>query len=142
LEARVHLGVGDECWSACRDAVMGWAVKTRSGFSVIGGASQAVIGGDYELLFRCGPLAVREPVQVVRVVDHPDRRGFAYGTRFGHPVSGEEAFVVERDPAGSVWLIVRSLTLPAPGWRGLVFPVFWVAQRLLRSRYLRALVCR
>ncbi|MFC7574081.1 DUF1990 family protein [Klenkia terrae] len=97
---------------------------------------------------RCGPgarrrgraLRVREPIRVVAVVDTPDRRGFAYGTRPGHPVSGEEAFVVHRDAEGAVWLTLRSLTRPGTGiWRPL-FPLLLVAQRVYRRRYRRALV--
>ena len=58
----------------------------------------------------------------------------------GHPVSGEEAFVVHRDGGGSVWLTLRSLTRPGHGrWR-LAFPAVLVAQRWYRWRYRRALV--
>jgi uncharacterized protein (UPF0548 family) len=39
---------------------------------------------------------VREPVRVVAVADLPDRRGFAYDTLPGHPVTGEEAFIAHR----------------------------------------------
>ncbi len=46
-----------------------------------------------------GPLALRSPVRVVQVIDEADRRGFADGTLPGHPESGREAFVLQRDPA-------------------------------------------
>ena len=45
---------------------------------------------------------VEAPVRVVSIIDEPDRKGFAYGTLDGHPLSGEESFVVERTPDGSV----------------------------------------
>src|SRR3954469_15593774 len=138
LESRVLLGSGDDCWSASTDAVMRWAVKTCSGFRVMG-ESLATLGADNELVFRCAGLSVREPVRVVGVVDLPSRRGLAYGTRLGHPVSGEEAFIVHRDQTGAVWLTIRSVTMPAPGWRTTAFPIFLIAQRALRRRYLRAL---
>jgi uncharacterized protein (UPF0548 family) len=119
--------------------VLAWAVKTRSGFVVGGGAAHVLPGHDYELTFRAGPVSVREPVRVVAVVDESNRAGFAYGTRPGHPVSGEEAFIVHRDSTGAVRFTLRSLTLPASGWRVLAFPVFLAAQRALRHRYLIAL---
>jgi uncharacterized protein (UPF0548 family) len=119
---------------------MRWAVKTRSGFRVTG-EPIATLGADNELVFRCAGLSVREPVRVVGIVDQQSRRGFAYGTRFGHPVSGEEAFIVHRDQAGGVWLTIRSVTMPAPGWRTAGFPIFLIAQRALRRRYLRSLRC-
>jgi uncharacterized protein (UPF0548 family) len=78
-------------------------------------------------------------VRVVAVVDWPTRCGFAYGTLDGHPVSGEEAFIVHRGGDGEVWLTLRSLTRPSrDGWRW-VFPVLLVAQRYYRRRYRRAL---
>jgi uncharacterized protein (UPF0548 family) len=76
---------------------------------------------------------------VVSVVDIPDRCGFAYGTRPGHPVTGEEAFIVHRDGGGDVWFTQRSLTQPGLGpWR-LAFPAVLVAQRCYRRRYTHAL---
>jgi uncharacterized protein (UPF0548 family) len=83
-------------------------------------------------------VTVREPVRVVAVVDQPARRGFSYGTLSGHPVSGEEAFVVHHSPDGRVWLTLRSLTRPGDGaWRW-AFPLILIAQRHYRGRYLRA----
>src|SRR3954454_24584737 len=137
LESPVLLGSGDECWSTSADAVMRWAVKTRSGFRVMG-EPIATLGADNELVFRCAGLSVREPVRVVGFVDQLSRRGFAYGTRFGHPVSGAEASIVHRDKTGGVWLTIRSVTMPAPGWRTAGFPLFLIAQRALRRRYLRS----
>ncbi|RBY88507.1 DUF1990 family protein [Blastococcus sp. TF02A-26] len=57
----------------------------------------------------------------------------------GHPVSGEEAFVLSRADDGVVHLTLRSLTRPGRGvWR-LAFPAVLVAQRWYRWRYRRAL---
>jgi uncharacterized protein (UPF0548 family) len=139
FETNVRLGAGEQRWAQCRRDVLQWAVKTRSGFRVTGDPDRVEVGQDYELVVRIGPAAIREPVRVVAVVDEPNRCGFSYGTRSGHPVSGEEAFIVHRDAAGAVSLTLRSLTLPARGWRRLAFPVFVAAQRVLRRRYLDAL---
>jgi uncharacterized protein (UPF0548 family) len=69
------------------------------------------------------------------------RVGFSYRTLPGHPVDGEEAFILERSAAG-IRLIVRSLTSPAPRglWRAL-FPLLLIAQAVAHRRYLRALRC-
>lgn len=141
-ERSVRIGSGPTAWHTATDAVMTWGVKTRSGFAVRPSAGSDITvreGADYTLVARFGPLTVREPVRVVAVVQTPDRCGFAYGTGVGHPVSGEEAFIVWRDSDGSVWLTLRSLTRPADGiWR-LLFPLLLIAQRWYRFRYLRAL---
>lgn len=84
-------------------------------------------------------MTVVEPVQVVTVVEEIDRVGFAYVTMPGHPVSGEEAFILHRH-GDEVRLSVRSLTRAAPQqpWRAL-YPLLRVAQRVARQRYLRSL---
>ncbi|MFJ8345139.1 DUF1990 family protein [Streptomyces sp. NPDC094153] len=140
----VVIGRGEADWRAAADAVLRWGVKRRSGFTVSGrdGAGERVVeGAEYQVTAAFGPCLVREPVRVVAVVDTPDRSGFAYGTLPGHPVSGEEAFIVHRSPDGTVALTIRSLTGAAPhGWWRPVFPVLLIAQRVFRRRYLRALL--
>lgn len=142
-EATVQLGTGDAYWAAASAEVVAWGVKTRSGFTVsppVRRGDSVAVGDRSWIRAAVGPVAIREPAQVVAVVDEPDRRGFAYGTLAGHPISGEEAFVVHRAPDGAVWLTLRSVSGPGRGaWR-LAFPAVLVAQRVYRRRYLRALV--
>lgn len=142
-EGSFVVGHGDADWRAASEAVLRWGIKWRSGFGVapVGDAGERVSeGAEYRITAAWGPVAVHEPVRVVAVVDTPERCGFAYGTLPGHPVSGEEAFVVSRDPDGRVVLTLRSLTSRAPGggWR-VLFPLLLVAQRVYRGRYRRAL---
>jgi uncharacterized protein (UPF0548 family) len=146
-ESSVLLGQDDDgddaVWRAASAAVLSWQVKTRSGFTVHPPTGPGGVREGEELWLHAalGPLTVREPVRVVAVVETAERSGFAYGTLRGHPVSGEEAFVVHRDPDGRVHLTLRSLTRPAPRglWRA-AFPALLVAQRVYRRRYQRALV--
>ena len=144
-ERTARIGSGPQAWAAASAAVLEWGVKTRSGFRVEpapGDGLRVRPGARLRLVAALGPFAVREPVEVVAVVERPDRCGFAYGTLTGHPVSGEEAFVVHRTPDGAVHLTLRSLTAPGRGpWRW-AFPVLLVAQRAYRARYLRSLVGR
>ena len=142
FERTVVIGRGEGAWATARDAVTRWEVKRRSGFAVApadGGGTGVRAGGRYLVTAGLGRFVVREPVEVVAVVDTGNRCGFAYGTRRGHPVSGEEAFVVHRDDDGRVHLTLRSLTRAAPAapWRFL-FPLLLLAQRCVRRRYLRA----
>ncbi|MGW6625580.1 DUF1990 family protein [Nocardia sp. NPDC055002] len=140
FDTTVVIGHGEPRWTAASESVLRWGIKRRSGFRV---APDATVSTDaeYRISAGCGPVSVHEPVRVVAVIDTENRCGFAYGTLPGHPVSGEEAFVVHRDSTGTVSLTLRSLTRPAPAgpWRSL-FPALLVAQRLYRRRYLRALV--
>ncbi|MDM7830164.1 DUF1990 family protein [Cellulomonas edaphi] len=138
LETTVVIGHGEEAWERAASSVLVWGVKTRSGFHVKPGGRVA-LGADHVLQARLGPVTVTEPVRVVAVVETAARCGFAYGTLPGHPVSGEEAFVVQRRPDGAVLLTLRSLIRAGSGvWRPL-FPALLVAQRVYRWRYQRAL---
>ena len=132
------VGRGAEAWAFAGGEVFRWGVKTRSGFEVADERLVAV-GNRYWIVARIGPVRVREPVEVVAVVDEVNRKGFAYRTLVGHPIRGEEAFEVSRREDGSVWLTVRSLTRPARGARRIVYPLARVAQVFYRRRYLRAL---
>lgn len=82
---------------------------------------------------------VHAPVRVVAIIDEPDRKGFAYGTLEGHPVSGEESFVVERTADGSVWLQVRQFSQPASRKWQFVAPLVRRQQRAMAEKYLGAL---
>lgn len=143
FERTVPVSADEGDWEAVRAALLRWGVKTRSGFRVEreAGDDQPLVGGERNwLVASIGPLRVREPVRVVDVVDESERCGFAYGTLDGHPVSGEEAFILHRDRSGAVWFTLRSAVRPARnGWR-FAFPLLLVAQRWYRHRYLRALI--
>ncbi|MEV0893795.1 DUF1990 domain-containing protein [Promicromonospora sp. NPDC050262] len=142
-EHTVQIGSGDELWDAASAAVLSWGIKTRSGFAVdppLEPGQSARPGERYWLIARIGVIRVREPVEIITTVSTDNRAALAYGTLEGHPVSGEEAFIVHQDDDGTVSLTLRSLTRAGRGvWRG-AFPVILVAQRIYRRRYLRVLL--
>jgi uncharacterized protein (UPF0548 family) len=137
-EVSAVLGSGDDLWERATRDVLRWKVKTASGFTV--DAAGPVRQGE-KVLITASLLGVRilEPVEVVAVVETARRVGFAYRTLPGHPVNGEEAFIVHRG-GEHVFFTVRSLTRAAPQqpWRTL-YPLLLIAQRFARRRYLRAL---
>lgn len=139
FERTIVIGRGSSVWNTATAEMLRWGIKRRSGFHVAP-ALRVAQGANYRITVRWGLLAVHEPVQVVAVVDDDDRCGFAYGTKNGHPVCGEEAFIVHRNALGTVFLTLRSLTRPAPHgpWRYL-FPALRLAQRYFRRRYFQAL---
>ncbi|WP_019202055.1 DUF1990 family protein [Tsukamurella sp. 1534] len=137
-EVSAVIGHGEDTFRRAAAALLRWGVKTASGFAV---APEGAVrpGLRVTVTARVAGVTVTEPVQVVDVVDTPERAGFSYRTLPGHPVRGEEAFVVHRD-GDDVVLTVRSLTRAAPRgfWRA-GFPALLVAQRVARRRYLRSL---
>lgn len=139
FEKTVVLGDGDALWERVAADVLLWRVKTRSGFEVRPDGVRAIAGAQPTIVAGWAGVRIQEPVEVVAVVDEPTRVGFAYRTLPGHPVHGEEAFIVRRVD-GRVELTIRSLTRRAPSgpWRTL-FPFLRVAQIVARRRYERAL---
>lgn len=137
-EVSAVVGSGDEKWQRAAADVLRWKVKTRSGFRVEDDRP-VTPGTELIVTARVLGITIKEPVRVDQVVETADRVGFSYRTLPGHPVSGEEAFIVHRDGEQTVFT-VRSLTGPSPRqpWR-LLFPVLQLAQLLVRRRYLRAL---
>jgi len=64
-----------------------------------------------------GRLLLPLPGRVVLREEAEHRVLLAVGTLPGHPLSGEESFLLEREPDGGVWLTVRSFARAAnPGW--------------------------
>lgn len=137
-EVSRRIGAGDALWDRASRDVLRWTVKTRSGFDVPD-AEPVTPGARLTITARVLGIAVHEPIRVVSVVVTASRVGFAYRTLPGHPVTGEEAFIVHRE-GEDVFLTVRSLTRPAPQqpWRSL-HPLLRIAQRVARRGYLRAL---
>lgn len=96
-------------------------------------------GDTAQLVTGSGPFQVSAPVRVVYVLDERKRKGFAYGTIAGHPVNGEESFVIEFRDDDSVWITVRTFSRPASRWWWLAYPVLRVTQEVIMRRYLVAL---
>lgn len=130
-----QIGTGHARFEQAADAVMHWGMQRGSGLRVQASSEVAVV--DAVLIVRMGFLPA--PCRVVYVVDEPDVRGFGYGTLPGHPESGEERFVVRRDPTTSaVYAEVSAFSRPATWWSKAGGPLVTAAQRVIARRYLRA----
>lgn len=144
LQRRALLGHGDDVFRAAGSKTMAWGIQRGSGFRVLDGlgadADEAAVGQRVRLLIPFGPFRVPALAEVVYLVDEPRRRGFAYGTLPGHPESGEEAFLVEQDDDGSVWITIRAFSRPASWFWWVVNPVLRLVQEYYTRRYLRALL--
>lgn len=65
--------------------------------------------------------------------------GFAYGTLPGHPETGEEAFVVERNGEGDVRFTITAFSRPRALLARLGGPVTKAVKARATRRYLRGL---
>jgi uncharacterized protein (UPF0548 family) len=140
--ARV-VGHGDEAFAAAVDGIRRWQLHRRQGYRVAPDGPPPVEGGtvvavDVPLI----AIHVIATCRITWVVDEPDRFGFGYGTLPIHPESGEEAFVVERDPhdaAGAVRLAITAFSRPRHPLVRLAGPIARRQQARATQGYLDAL---
>jgi uncharacterized protein (UPF0548 family) len=144
VRRRVRVGLGDQAFAEARAVVLGWGMQRGVGASVYPPDATPTEGQTVLVTTRIGPVPITAPCRVVWTVDEPDRVGFGYGTLPGHPVCGEEAFVVTRDDPGTsdsadaVWATILAFSRPATWYARLGGPAGRLVQRWITRRYLRA----
>jgi uncharacterized protein (UPF0548 family) len=102
VRADTGLGSGEAVWAQARAAIDAWAAHRGAGIEIVPVDAPVEEGTTVAAISSVGPLHVLAACRIVRVVDEPDRYGFAYGTLPSHPEEGEERFVVTRAHDGSV----------------------------------------
>ena len=102
------LGAGDAVFAAACAGLRDWACHEGAGLMRVPARPELREGVTLVQALPTGPAWVAAACRIVWVLDEPDCFGFAYGTLPEHPESGEEAFVVVRDPAsGEVRLEIK-----------------------------------
>lgn len=130
LRVRTRVGRGPDALRAAADAVMGLRMHRALPVGFSASVPRAVPGADVGIGVGAGRLRLRAPCRVVWVREDERGAGFGYGTLPGHPMSGEESFVVDVDDAGAVWLTVTSFSRPVTAVARLAGPLAPVFQRL------------
>ncbi len=105
LRYRLLLGTGAELHRRAAEAIVTFRMHRATGARITASGPRAEPG--VRLTVGLGPL--RAPTEVVWISDG----GFAYGTRPGHPATGEEAFEVTLDAQDRVWFTVTAFSRPA-----------------------------
>lgn len=138
LRRRSEIGTGAERFERASRAVLTWDMHRRAGFGVRASDDEVVEGAVAVLRLGVRMMGVNAPVRVVHVVDEPRRQGFVYGTLPGHPVSGEESFVVELHDDGAVSFTITAFSRPAALLARVGGPLGRAVQSHLTNRYLAA----
>lgn len=132
------LGGDDRVFDLAAEAIRVWQVQRGAGLVVLAASPQQV--GDIVAMSAPLPVGwIDAACRVVRLVDQPDRAGFAYGTLADHPERGEESFTVERDDDGTVTFEIIAVSRPRHPLARLAPPVARILQRRAVDRYLDAM---
>jgi uncharacterized protein (UPF0548 family) len=110
LRYRTPLGSG--VFEVAAEAVLTWRMHRAAGVAMRPSAERAAPGVTVHCGLGVGPLRYWAPCEVVWALAEEDRAGFGYGTLPGHPESGEEAFLVSREPDGQTWFTVTAFSRP------------------------------
>jgi uncharacterized protein (UPF0548 family) len=135
LRRSVAVGV---TFDEAREVLMTWRLHERAGLRVAASSPRVQPDAVVLMKLRLGRFAlpgVEIPCRVVRVIDEPDRAGFAYGTLPGHPESGEEEFLLIRT-GDRVDFRITAFSRPATRLSRLGGPLTRRAQDFYTSRYL------
>lgn len=125
------VGHGERAFAAVSEALLRFDVHRGAFRRVTVDRDRAEPGA--RVAGHVGPFST--PCEVVYLVEEERRRGFAYGTLTGNPVSGEELFDVTLTDGGDVVFRLWSFSR-AVGVYGLVRPLTWAAQATANRRYL------
>jgi uncharacterized protein (UPF0548 family) len=135
---RVELGAGAEVFERTVSGLRNWSVHRDAGLDIVPALAKVEEGVDIAVVGRAAPLYFVALCRIVYVIDGPDRHGFAYGTLPGHPESGEEAFVVERQPSGETVFGIVAFSRPAELLARVANPITRSVQVAVTNRYLEA----
>jgi uncharacterized protein (UPF0548 family) len=136
---RIVLGSGDVVFERAVAALKRWTPQRGAGLRVFPADAPVAEGTISVLVQRMWPVHVVVPCRIVYVVDEADRFGFGYGTLPGHPETGEEGFLVERDADGVVVFRIVVFSRPATLLMLAGAPVVRHVQKAVTHRYLAVL---
>jgi uncharacterized protein (UPF0548 family) len=138
VRRRDLVGRGQEAFDLAVAHLRGWGAQHGAGLRVYPAFAEPKEGTTVLLVTGAVRLTLVVPCRVVWSVAEPGLAGFGYGTLPGHPVHGEEAFLVERDAAGDVWFDLVAYSRPAAWGARLAGRAGDMAQRWFAARYARS----
>jgi uncharacterized protein (UPF0548 family) len=138
LELTQQIGVGRAAFDRAVDALFSWDMHRGVGATVEASAPRADIGVTMVSTLHLGPLRMAAPCRVVWTSHEESAAGFAYGTVEGHPVRGEERFVIALADE-RVRLQVRAVSRAGTWYMRLGGPLPRYFQHVLARRYATAL---
>jgi uncharacterized protein (UPF0548 family) len=134
-----HHRIGDsQAFDRSAVALRHWAAHEGAGVRIFPHDRPVSLGATILAVISLGPAQIVAPCRIVRVIDQPDRLGFACGTLPGHPERGEEALVVERRTDGTFFSIT-AFSRPAEPLARLAGPISRAIQLAINRGFVSAL---
>jgi uncharacterized protein (UPF0548 family) len=138
-EHAMTLGHDDGLFDRAVEGLRRWEAHRGAGMRLRPGVPELREGITVVQVLALPLISAVAACRIVYVVDEPDRFGFAYGTLPAHPEQGEEAFIVERDPDGTVRFTITVFSRPRHPLARLGGPVTRRVQLDTTRRYLESL---
>ncbi|RJQ74681.1 DUF1990 domain-containing protein [Pseudonocardiaceae bacterium YIM PH 21723] len=139
IRRRVRLGNGRDVFDRAARQVRLWAMHFGARIAVHP-AKPATTGLRVITSVPFGPFVVHGPCMVVWDVNDDWYAGFGYGTLAGHPMTGEEAFLVEIDESGEVSFTVSAFARPHTWYAKAAWPIAAFMQSRIIGKYLQGVV--
>ena len=137
-EHAVRLGHGEATYRTACEALDAWVMfPTWAEVSRLEVKGQEVGQIVAMVVCICGLWWVN-PCRILRRCDSAHTHGFVYGTLPEHAECGEEQFIIEQRPDGSVWYVIRAFSHPRHWMAWLGFPLArWWQCRFVRDSQTR-----
>ncbi len=130
---RIRLGAGAELYQRACTALDAWEMFPP--WAVVQPIASAQTPGTIVVMVTriCGLWWVN-PCRILRRCDSESTHGFVYGTLPEHAECGEEMFVIEKHPDGSIWYVIRAFSRPRHWMAWIGFPLArWWQCRFVRD---------
>ncbi len=133
-EHAVRLGSGTEAYRVACEALDAWVMFPEWAEVSLQAVKGQEVGQIVAMVTRICGLWWVNPCRILRRCDSANTHGFVYGTLPEHAECGEEQFVIERRPDGSVWYVIRAFSRPRHWMAWLAFPLArWWQCRFVRD---------
>lgn len=137
-EHAVMLGAGDQAYRAACEALDAWHMFPEWAEVCRLREKGQEPGAIVAMVTRICGLWWVNPCRILRRCDSEYTHGFVYGTLPEHAECGEEQFVIEQRPDGSVWYVIRAFSHPRHWMAWLGFPLArWWQCRFVRDSQAR-----
>jgi uncharacterized protein (UPF0548 family) len=130
---RIALGTGDGVWNGAVDALRTWMMFDLGWTEIFPPSAPIATGTNVAIIIRHLGFYSLNSARIVYLIDEPNRFGFAYGTLRDHGESGEERFLIERDPSGAVLYDLLAFSRPVHPLARLGYPI----SRSLQKRFVK-----